>query len=115
MRKGAIAFVGLSLMLPLSAGAAEVTSKISQIDRERGTAILEDGTVVSVSEQWLPYLEPGETIQTSFENKNGQNVATSIDRRAMGPGGETTNFGATEPSADFEQQAPGGEGQASSD
>jgi hypothetical protein len=100
--------VGLLVAWPLAAGAGEVSGKVSRVDPANGTATLEDGITIWVSQEQLESLIPGETVLTSFEVRDGKAVATRVERRTLSPAGwETTNFGSTRPFSEIELQAPG--------
>jgi len=74
----AIAFV--TVLAPI-AWADEVQGKIKSFDAAGSTVVLEDGTqlmippTVRVERQAL---KPGANVKASFEEKDGQKIATSI-------------------------------------
>ena len=85
--------LALVLALPLAAGAEGITGKVETVDPADHSIVLEDGTKLSVSDQQLIDLAPGEQVKATYEMQGGKRVITDLDHRTMGSDGqETTNF-----------------------
>lgn len=74
--------ITLALLLAVSvvgAWAADVESKIQQVDASDRMVVLEDGTKLWIAEG-LPMdsLKEGAKVKASFEERDGKNVATQI-------------------------------------
>lgn len=85
MRKlvGAVSALALFASAGLAVAAEEVTGTVLEIDEMAQTITLEDGATYTAAEGViLEGLEPGEEVTVSFEEEDGENVATSI-RPAM--------------------------------
>jgi uncharacterized protein DUF1344 len=80
MKKALIVAVVLTLALSGAALAAEVQGKITSVDTSEKTFVLEDGTKI-----WLgdgvaaDTLKEGVEVTVSYEDKDGKNVATSVE------------------------------------
>ena len=61
------------------ANAEEASGKISSVDMKSRTIQLEDGTSFTVEEAVsLEGLEPGTEVTVSFEEQDGENVASEV-------------------------------------
>ena len=81
------------LMFALSAAAGVIQGTVKAVDPADHSFVLQDGTKISVSDSQLMDLAPGDEVRTSFETRDGQNIAIDIEHRTSGPDGATTNFG----------------------
>lgn len=61
---------------------AEVTEgKITEIDRDKLTITLDDGTVYRVNSEFnMDSLKTGEEVYLSYDEVNGENVVTDLDQ-----------------------------------
>jgi hypothetical protein len=81
MRKllGVVSALALFASAGLAMAAEEVTGTLLEVDEMAQTITLEDGTTYTLAEGViLEGLEPGQEVIVSFEEQDGQNVATSI-------------------------------------
>ncbi len=61
------------------ASAEEISGKVAGMDAASGVIQLEDGSIYTVGDGVsLEGLEPGTEVTVSYEEKDGQNVATQI-------------------------------------
>ena len=82
MKKVAALALALALMLGLSmaAWAGEVSGKIQAVDSADRVITLEDGTKLWMAEGIsLDNLKAGARVTASYEERDGKNVATTID------------------------------------
>lgn len=72
----------LALLLVVSAGAAwggEVEGKVQSMDTNDRMLVLEDGTKLWIAEGVsIDGLKEGAKVKASFEERDGKNVATSV-------------------------------------
>ena len=74
-----LALVALLAIVPLAA-AAEIEGKIKTIDTSDRTIVLDDGTKVSVGDGVsMDTLQEGTDVKVSYEERDGKNVATSVE------------------------------------
>ncbi len=80
MKKILAPVAALAFALSISAAQAdEAAGKIASVDPAQGTIVLEDGTAFTVMEGLsMEGLEPGTDVLVSFEDKDGQLVATEV-------------------------------------
>jgi Cu/Ag efflux protein CusF len=76
--------LGLTLVALLAiapfAAAAEIEGKIQSVDSSDRTIVLDDGTKVSVADSVsMDELKEGTDVKVSYEEKDGRNVATSVE------------------------------------
>lgn len=75
--------VVLAVMLVLSVGgawAAEIEGKIQKVDPSERTLVLEDGTKIWVAEGVaIDSLKEGSEVKAAYEERDGKNVATSVE------------------------------------
>jgi hypothetical protein len=77
--------LGVALMVVLalwavSGWAAEVEGKIQTIDTSDRTIVLSNGTKLSVAEGVsLDTLKEGTDVKVAYEERDGKNIATSIE------------------------------------
>ena len=94
--KKALGFT-LALLLTLSVSALAETKAagtVKSVDAAGHSFTLEDGTTLTVSDNHLTELAPGDKVQAVYEAQGDKKVVTDLDRRTIGPDGqETTNFG----------------------
>jgi hypothetical protein len=80
MRKVLIGAVAVLLALSGAAWAADVEGKIKSVDAAEKSFMLEDGTKI-----WLgagaaiETLTEGVEVKASYEEKDGKNIATSVE------------------------------------
>jgi Protein of unknown function (DUF1344) len=80
MRKALIVAVVLTLALAGGAWAAEVQGKIKSVDTSEKSFVLEDGTKIWLGEGvTVDTLKEGAEVTASYEDKDGKNVATSVE------------------------------------
>lgn len=94
MRKALALGLALAFTLPLTAAATEqVRGKVKSIDPADHSIVLDNGTKLWVSDDYITELTPGQQVQAAYEMQGGKRIITDLDRRTMGPEGqETTNF-----------------------
>ncbi len=77
--------IALMIMLLLSAAGAwagEIEGKIQSIDTSDRTIVLDDGTRLSVAEGVsMDMLRQGTDVKVSYEERDGKNIATSIEAK----------------------------------
>jgi hypothetical protein len=81
MRKllGVVLMVVLALWA-VSGWAAEIEGKIQTVDASDRSIVLSNGTKLSVAEGVsLDMLKEGTDVKVAFEERDGKNVATSIE------------------------------------
>jgi hypothetical protein len=72
--------IGLLLTLSVSAWALEIQGKVQQVDMAERTFTLEDGTKIWVAaEVSIEQLKEGKTVKASYEERDGNKVATSLE------------------------------------
>lgn len=80
MLKAMVSAVALTFALSGAAWAGDVQGKIKSVDMSEKTFTLEDGTKVWVSDGMpMDKLKEGSDVKASFDQKDGKNVATSIE------------------------------------
>ncbi len=82
MRKALIGAVAVLLAVSGAAWAADVQGKIKSIDVTEKSFMLEDGTKIWVAEGVsIDSLKEGAEVKASYEEKDGKNVATSVEMK----------------------------------
>jgi hypothetical protein len=80
MRKALIGAVVMLLALSGAAWAADVEGKIKSVDTGDNSFTLEDGTKIWLSEGVsIGMLKEGADVKASYEEKDGKNIATSVE------------------------------------
>ncbi|HEV8614817.1 MAG TPA: DUF1344 domain-containing protein [Methylomirabilota bacterium] len=80
MLKAIAVAVMLMLVLSGAAFAADVQGKIKSVDTSEKSFTLEDGTKVWISEGVeIEKLKEGADVKASYDEKDGKNVATSVE------------------------------------
>jgi len=80
MLKAFVGAVTLSVALSGAAFAADVQGKIKSVDASEKSFTLEDGTKVWIGESVpIEKLKEGSDVQASYEEKDGKNMATSVE------------------------------------
>jgi Cu/Ag efflux protein CusF len=80
MLKAMVSAVALTFALSGAAWAADAQGKIKSVDTSEKSFTLEDGTKVWVGEGMpMDKLKEGADVKTSYDEKDGKNVATSIE------------------------------------
>jgi hypothetical protein len=80
MRKVIVAVLALTLALTGAAAAADVEGKVKAVDPTEKSFVLEDGTKIWVGEGVsMDRLKEGSDVKASYDEKDGKNVATSIE------------------------------------
>ena len=80
MRKALIGAVVVLLALSGAAWAADIEGKIKSVDTGERSFMLEDGTKLWVSEGVaIETLKEGAVVKASYEEKEGKNIATSVE------------------------------------
>ena len=80
MKKLLVVAVVLTLALSGAAWAAEVQGKIKSVDTSEKSFVLEDGTKIWLGEGVaIDTLREGAEVSASYAEKDGKNVATSVE------------------------------------
>jgi Cu/Ag efflux protein CusF len=80
MRKVLLTGVAVSLLVCTAAWAGDVTGKIQSVDPTEKTVTLDDGTKIWVGDAIdMDKLKEGSEVKASYEEKDGKNVATSVE------------------------------------
>lgn len=80
MMKAFVGAVALSVALSGAAFGADVEGKIKSIDMMEKSFTLEDGTKVWIGESVaIDKLKEGSDVKASYEEKDGKNMATSVE------------------------------------
>jgi Cu/Ag efflux protein CusF len=80
MLKAFVGAVALSIAVSGAAFAADVEGKIKSVDASEKTFTLEDGTKVWIGESAsMDKLKEGSDVKASYEEKDGKNMATSVE------------------------------------
>ena len=80
MRKALIGALVLTFALSGAAWAADIEGKVKSVDAGEKSFTLEDGTKIWVAEGVsLDMLKEGADVKASYEEKDGKNIATSIE------------------------------------
>lgn len=75
-----VVLMGVLALWAVSGWAAEMEGKIQTIDTSDRTIVLDNGTTLSVSEGVsLDTLKQGTDVKVSYEERDGKNVATSVE------------------------------------
>ncbi len=80
MNKFIAPFAALAFVFSIAiAQADEAAGKVAQVDPAAGRIMLEDGTVFTIGEGVsMEGLEPGTEVTVSYEEKDGQLIATEV-------------------------------------
>ena len=77
-----VVLMGVLTLWAVGAQAAEVEGKIQTVDPSDRTIVLDNGTKLSVAEGVsLDTLRQGADVKVSYEERDGKNVATSIETK----------------------------------
>jgi hypothetical protein len=80
MVKGMVGALALVFALSGAAWAADVEGKIKSVDSTEKSFTLEDGTKVWLGEGMpLEKLKEGSDVKASYDEKDGKNMATSVE------------------------------------
>ena len=80
MRKVLIVAVVLTLALSGAAWAADVQGKIKSVDTSEKSFMLEDGTKIWLGEGVaIETVKEGADVTVSYSEKDGKNVATTVE------------------------------------
>lgn len=80
MRKALIGAMVLTFALSGAAWAADIEGKVKSVDAGEKSFTLEDGTKIWVAEGVsLDMLKEGADVKASYEEKDGKNIATSVE------------------------------------
>jgi len=80
MRKALIVAVVLTLALSGAAWAADVQGKIKSVDTSEKSFMLEDGTKIWLGEGVaIETVKEGAEVTVSYSEKDGKNVATTVE------------------------------------
>ena len=80
MRKALIVAVVLTLALSGAAWAADVQGKIKSVDASEKSFVLEDGTKIWLGEGVaIDTVKEGADVTVSYSEKDGKNVATTVE------------------------------------
>ncbi len=80
MLKAFVGAVALTVAVSGAAFAADVEGKIKSVDTAEKTFTLEDGTKVWINDSVaIDKLKEGSDVKASYEEKDGKNMATSIE------------------------------------
>jgi Cu/Ag efflux protein CusF len=65
-----------------AAWAAELEGKVQSVDADARTIVLDDGTTLAVAEGVsIEGLKEGTDVKVSYEERDGRNVATSVEAK----------------------------------
>lgn len=80
MNKFVAPFAALAFLFSVGiANAEEAAGKVAAVDPSTGSLILEDGTAFTIDEGVsMEGLEPGTEVTVSFEERDGQLIATEV-------------------------------------
>ncbi len=80
MNKLVAPFAAIAFVFSIAiAQADETAGKVAQVDPAAGRIMLEDGTVFTIAEGVsMEGLEPGTEVTVSFEEQDGQLIATEV-------------------------------------
>ncbi|HEX9770888.1 MAG TPA: DUF1344 domain-containing protein [Kiloniellales bacterium] len=80
MNKLVAPFAALAFVFSIAiAQADETAGKVAAVDPSSGSLILEDGSTFTIAEGVsMEGLEPGTEVTVSFEEKDGQLIATEV-------------------------------------
>ena len=74
----ALAVVALLTVVPI-AGAADIEGTVTKVDMAGRVVTLDDGTALKVmNAAQLRDIKPGASVKASYEERNGEKIATSI-------------------------------------
>jgi Cu/Ag efflux protein CusF len=80
MVKAMVGALALTFALTGAAAAGDVQGKVKTVDISEKSFTLEDGTKVWIGEGVsMEKLKEGSDVQASYDEKDGKNVATSIE------------------------------------
>ena len=80
MVKAFVGAVALTVAVSGAALAADVEGKIKSIDTTEKSFVLEDGTKVWIGDSVsMDNIKEGSDVKASYEDKDGKNMATSIE------------------------------------
>jgi len=82
MRHLVVVIVSLLLVCSAAAGAsaAEVEGKIQRVDQSDRSVTLDNGVTLSIAESMsMDSLQVGTDVKASYEERDGKNIATSIE------------------------------------
>ena len=80
MLKAFVGAVALTVAVSGAAFAADVEGKIKSVDTAEKSFTLEDGTKVWIGDSVaIDKLKEGSDVKASYEEKDGKNMATSIE------------------------------------
>jgi len=75
-----VVLMGVLVLCAVSAWAGEMEGKIQAVDASDRSIVLSDGTKLSVAEGVsLDMLKEGTDVKVAYEERDGKNVATSIE------------------------------------
>jgi Cu/Ag efflux protein CusF len=80
MRKAVVSGLAVILLFSTAAWAGDVSGKIRNVDPAEKSFTLDDGTKIWVGDT-IPVdkLKEGNDVRASYEEKDGKNVATSVE------------------------------------
>ncbi len=80
MKKLVAPFAALAFVFSIAiAQADETAGKVAAVDPASGSLVLEDGSTFTIGEGVsMEGLEPGTEVTVSFEEKDGQLIATEV-------------------------------------
>ena len=84
----------VALTLPVSAQMM-AKGKVKEVDKPGQTLVLEDGTRLWVTSNWVDQVAPGDAIVAAYSAQGDKKIVTDLDRKTkMMDGSESTNLGA---------------------
>ena len=96
-KKLAVAFavvaIALLAVVPI-ASAAEIEGKVTKVDMATRVITLDDGTALKfMNAAQLRDVKPGANVKASYEQRNGEKIATSIHVDKPGGAGKSSDTG----------------------
>jgi hypothetical protein len=97
MRMGKTVGIAVALLMAFTvpASAQMAKGKVKEVDKAGQAIVLEDGTRLSVTPNWLDQVAPGDPVVAVYSAQGDKKVVTDLDRKTkLMDGSESTNLGA---------------------
>jgi Cu/Ag efflux protein CusF len=94
MRKVLGLALAMTFTLTMVAAAEEVKGTVKTIDRTSHSIVLDDGTMLTVSDSQINNLTAGDQVRAMYHVEGGKQVVTDVEPRGIGSDDRgTTNWG----------------------